>query len=790
MLGKRLINSNSAAAGGSCTTDNNNYPSANLAYYKMSDATDETGSYDGTPTDVNFNVAGKFGNAGSFNGSSSKISLGTIGFGATSQITISMWLKPNSSQVAYSQIIDRSHNTLGGWAIQQSNTSTNQYHFALQEGSPFKVSSTISLTASVWSHLVFTINASGNLNAYLNNVQVITSDTGYGSLNNSLNLETIISGYSGTTGRNFNGSIDQVRIFPTALSASQVSQLYNEVYCVPTIVPTDYFNPVIYTGNSSVQSISLGFAPDMVWVKKRNSATSGDHMIMDTIRGIGSGGGANILYPSYAQGQATNADSAYFRSFDANGFTVGSNTYFNATNNTYVAWNWKAGGAAVSNTDGNNTTAMVSANSESGFSIIKFTGNGNNGGSVGHGLNAVPELWIWKRTSSSSSWVVASTFVNNWQGYLELNGSGSTAVDTAMLAPDSSKIKFPLGSPTFNGSNQDAIIYAFHSVEGMSKIGSYVGTAATDNPIVTGFRPSFVMVKGSSNSGSWIIYDNKRNTTNPRNTVLYADSSAAESTNTNLNIDFNSNGFVLTGADTDFNGLNRTYIYLAIAEEVAPHGVESEYAVDANSTTITFANDHIYSTYNGTSGIIKYNVDGSQDSSFTTPYSNMTSIADNRAGTVLYARMTNNRVRYFNYSGSYLGGLFNDTTGNDHTFFDGTTLWTGGSGSTVHGRNIAASTDTSFSLSTYTFNEGCYVTSTQKIWMVDGNGFREYTPVLTSGVITSFQASAAALVDAFGTAAISITYDYTNDLIYTLETSMDGTRRFIKRNKDMSYYTS
>ena len=40
----------------------------------MSDATDETGSYDGTPTNVNFNVAGKFGNAGEFNGSSSYIS--------------------------------------------------------------------------------------------------------------------------------------------------------------------------------------------------------------------------------------------------------------------------------------------------------------------------------------------------------------------------------------------------------------------------------------------------------------------------------------------------------------------------------------------------------------------------------------------------------------------------------------------------------------------------------------------------------------------------------------------
>ena len=80
MLGKRLINSNSAAAGGSCTTDTLQIlgDTSCKAYYKMSDATDESGNFDAnnstdtftqlTPTAVNFNVAGKFGNAGKFNG--------------------------------------------------------------------------------------------------------------------------------------------------------------------------------------------------------------------------------------------------------------------------------------------------------------------------------------------------------------------------------------------------------------------------------------------------------------------------------------------------------------------------------------------------------------------------------------------------------------------------------------------------------------------------------------------------------------------------------------------------
>jgi len=67
MLGKRIINT-ATGAGAACTTDTVQIlgDTSCVAYYKMSDATDETGSYDGTPTDVNFNVAGKFGNAGEF----------------------------------------------------------------------------------------------------------------------------------------------------------------------------------------------------------------------------------------------------------------------------------------------------------------------------------------------------------------------------------------------------------------------------------------------------------------------------------------------------------------------------------------------------------------------------------------------------------------------------------------------------------------------------------------------------------------------------------------------------
>ena len=76
-----------------CTTNTINYPTAVAAYYKMEDATDQTGNYNGTPTNVNFNVAGKFGNAGEFNGSSSYISTGINFSTLPNTKSISMWIK-------------------------------------------------------------------------------------------------------------------------------------------------------------------------------------------------------------------------------------------------------------------------------------------------------------------------------------------------------------------------------------------------------------------------------------------------------------------------------------------------------------------------------------------------------------------------------------------------------------------------------------------------------------------------------------------------------------------------
>ena len=85
-------------------------------------------------------------------------------------------------------------------------------------------------------------------------------------------------------------------------------------------------------------------------------------------------------------------------SFNTDGFTVGEDGSNNATNdagNTFVAWCWKAGGAATANTDGS-INSSVSVNQTAGFSIVSYTGTGS-AGTVGHGLGKRPKVVIVKR---------------------------------------------------------------------------------------------------------------------------------------------------------------------------------------------------------------------------------------------------------------------------------------------------------------------------------------------------------------------------------------------------------
>ena len=334
-------------------------------------------------------------------------------------------------------------------------------------------------------------------------------------------------------------------------------------------MPGENFKVVTYTGNGGTQAITgVGFKPDFVWCKRRNEGS--DHNLTDSTRGIKTGLNIN------SNAQEGNQDPLGVTVFGDDGFTVSDNdgggASVNGTNDTYVAWCWKAAGGATSNSDGS-TTSTVNANKAAGFSIVTYTGTGSNA-SVGHGLGAPAKFIMIKKRSGASDWT-AFTAIDNTK-YLEPNGTPPFRTSNVWQNTDPTSSVFTLTTGgDSNGGSATYVAYCFADVEGYQKFGSYDGNGSTNGPVVNvGFEPAYVMVKNVDSTDNWLILDNKRNTANPRNNLLQMNLSNAESTEVGAQMNFYSNGFqsVGTGGGAGSGQINSNgdkYLYWAIAATAA-----------------------------------------------------------------------------------------------------------------------------------------------------------------------------------------------------------------------------
>ena len=334
--------------------------------------------------------------------------------------------------------------------------------------------------------------------------------------------------------------------------------------------PSAYFQTTLYTGNGGTNAITntgnSDLQPDWIWFKRRDGADN--HILFDVIRGVTKG-----IYADIDNAQDNLADS--LSSFNSDGFTLGADTgsggSINGSSETNVAWQWKAGGSASSNSDGS-ITSSVSASTDAGFSIVSYTGNATNGATVGHGLGAVPEMLIGKDLSDTSGWGVWNKDLTNGGYRLTLSTTDAQSDDTALFGGSSRTVPtssvFTLGSGGgLNGANAN-IIYAFSSVKGYSKIGSYTGNGNLDGPFCfTGFKPAFVLGKRTDSAGGWWLSDNKRSSGfNLNDEYLVADSSNAEQNDGSFASDFLSNGWKARATNGNFNADGGKYIYMAFAE--------------------------------------------------------------------------------------------------------------------------------------------------------------------------------------------------------------------------------
>lgn len=318
-----------------------------------------------------------------------------------------------------------------------------------------------------------------------------------------------------------------------------------------------------YTGTGATNNVlnQYGFKPDLVWIKSRSNAFI--HTLEDTVRGV------SRYLDSASTAAEVNDPPNFITAFNPNGFTQAGNSAVGANGSTYVAWQWQAGqGSTSSNTQGS-ITSTVSVNQTAGFSIVTYTGTGSVA-TIGHGLGVAPAMIIIKARSATQSWLVYHQSIGN-TGFVYLNET--TAANFSINGWNNTSPTSTVFTTGVNGlSNQNGqtqVAYCWAQVAGFSAFGSYTGNGSYGGPFVyTGFRPKFVMLKMTSSTNPWQMYDSSRDPYNYSYHILAANSSSAEdsSSGAGVAIDLLSNGFKIRTDWADINTNGGSYIYMAWAE--------------------------------------------------------------------------------------------------------------------------------------------------------------------------------------------------------------------------------
>lgn len=310
------------------------------------------------------------------------------------------------------------------------------------------------------------------------------------------------------------------------------------------------FSTTLYTGTGVTQTITNGIdlsgQGGLVWVKRRTGGSGdfSDNLLVDSVRGQ-----SNLL-----RSNLTNANydfSLDSLNFSSSGFSApGGSILYTESGVSYVSWTFRK--------------------AERFFDVVTYTGNGaNSNRSIQHNLGVQPGCIILKRCDSGGVWYVWNRAFNSGQN-LQLETTGGGPYGNGYFSPLPSATDFTLGGLFDSGypaniTNATYVAYLFaHDPDGIIQCGSYTGNNSSTGPTISfGWEPQYLLIKNSSGTGDWLIYDNQRDASNPRTYTIKANTSGAEVT-TGLDVDFTSTGFQIKATDSNINTNAATYIYMAI----------------------------------------------------------------------------------------------------------------------------------------------------------------------------------------------------------------------------------
>ena len=198
------------------------------------------------------------------------------------------------------------------------------------------------------------------------------------------------------------------------------------------------------------------------------------------------------------------------------------------------------------------------------FDEVCYTGNGGYV-SRNHNLAAVPEMMIVKaRSTAGYNWAVYVSTLG-FESYMRLNTAGAPSTTGNFWYQTPTATQFSTGAyADIEEVGVTYVNYLFATCAGVSKVGSYTGTGATQT-IACGFTAGarFVLIKRTDSTGDWYVWDSARGMVSGTDPSLLLNSTAAE-VNAN-SIYAITTGFQIVSTAAGINANGGSYIFLAIA---------------------------------------------------------------------------------------------------------------------------------------------------------------------------------------------------------------------------------
>lgn len=325
---------------------------------------------------------------------------------SSSGFTLAMWLYPiGSLDVFIFDFPSAPAQNNNNMALHTTSTGTYVFYANQPQGSGFMQTGTGRIALNQWNHFCLTISPGATVTLYGNGTQMLSAGTisqVFGTKNGTLLGAT----YFPNNG--FRGYIDEFMIFPRALSATEVANLYNTSSQLTGYGLTyDSATPRLWSVGAGLNTIAYASAANGTW-----TGTTIPNMTLVNAVGVSS-------TPLYVAGGT--GTSNLQKSSDGTTWTVVTSPFSVATNDVkYNGTVWVAVGEGASHTiatssDGTNWTGQGNTIFTLRGNKVRWNSTQSKWFAVGEGSNTLAS------SSDGITWTAIST-----TGYVDVSGIGLT----------------------------------------------------------------------------------------------------------------------------------------------------------------------------------------------------------------------------------------------------------------------------------------------------------------------------------------------------------------------------